>query len=81
MKLNKAVLWIENLVIWSLTGLLFLVGLGSLPVNPTSFFDFAASFYYLVVAAVICPKIPLSFNKRLLFGFIAFLYGLWVGLI
>ncbi|MDF5727687.1 MAG: hypothetical protein PUP92_06510 [Rhizonema sp. PD38] len=73
--------WIEQIVIWSLTGLLFFVGLGSFPVNPTSFFDFAASFYYLVVAVIICPKTPLSFNKRLIFGFIAFLCGMWVGLI
>lgn len=81
MKCDKFLGLIEKIVVWSLTGLLFFVGLGSLPVNPTNFFDFAASFYYFSVAIVICPSTPLSFNKKLVFGFIAFLYGVWVGLI
>ena len=81
MKSDKLLGWMEKIVVWSLTGLLFFVGLGSFPVNPTNFFDFATSFYYFSVAVVICPKTPLSFNKKLVFGFIAFLYGAWVGLI
>ncbi|NMF63250.1 hypothetical protein DP113_34480 (plasmid) [Brasilonema octagenarum UFV-E1] len=81
MKLDKLLSWIEKIVVWFLIGMLCFVGLGSLPVNPTSFFDFAASLYYLLAAVVVCPKTPLSFNKRLVFGFIAFFYGVWVGLI
>ncbi|MFL9458170.1 hypothetical protein AB0758_45010 [Tolypothrix bouteillei VB521301_2] len=81
MKRYKIFEWIEKIIVWSLTGMLCFVGLGRLPVSPTSFFDFAASFYYFSVAVVICPKTPLSFNKKLIFGFITFLYGVWMGLI
>ncbi|MEH2186628.1 MAG: hypothetical protein V7K64_10725 [Nostoc sp.] len=81
MKSDKILGWIEKIVVWSLMGTLCLVGLGRLPINPTSLFDFTASFYYFAVAVVICPKTPLSFNKKLIFGFIAFMYGVWFGLI
>lgn len=81
MNSSKLLGCIDNIVIWSLIGMLCLVGLGRLPVNPTSLFDFTASFYYFSVAVVICPKTPLSFNKKLVFAFIAFLYGVYFGLI
>ncbi len=81
MKVNKFVDSTEKICVWSMTGLLCFVGLGNLPINPTSFFDFADSFYYFSVATVVCPKTPLSFNKKLIFVFIAFFYGVWTGLI
>lgn len=81
MKYDKFLEWLETIVVWSLTGMLCFVGLGTLPVNPTSLFDFTASLYYFAVAIVICPKTHLSFNKRLIFGFIAFFMGLITGLI
>ncbi|BAY19932.1 hypothetical protein NIES21_58020 (plasmid) [Anabaenopsis circularis NIES-21] len=81
MNFNQLLGWIENIVVWSLIGMLCLVGLGRLPINPTSLFDFTASFYYFSVAVVICPKTPLSFNNKLILGFIAFSYGVCFGLI
>jgi hypothetical protein len=81
MDINKILGWIETIVVWFLIVMLCLVGLGRLPVNPTSLFDFSASFYYFTVAVIICPKTPLSFNNKLVLGFIAFLYGVYFGLI
>jgi len=81
MNLNKILDLVEKIVVWSLTGILCFVGLGTLPTNPSSFWDFTESFYYFVTAVILCPKTPLNFYVKLALGFIFFLYGVWIGLI
>jgi hypothetical protein len=81
MKSEKILEWIEKVTAWALAGLLIFVGLGRLPLNPTNIFDFANSLYYFAVAVIICPKTPIGYYKRLLFGFVAFLCGVYMELI
>ncbi|PMB40547.1 hypothetical protein CEN40_22135 [Fischerella thermalis CCMEE 5205] len=72
---------VEKVCNWSLVGLLCFVGLGSMPINPTSVVDYGSSLYYFTIAVIVCPKTPLHINKKLVFGMVAFLYGIWMGLI
>lgn len=82
---NKKVLDIADTVVaWFITGLLFFLGVGTLPVaasSSTSLANYSPQFYYFLLAAIICPKTPLPEYQKLLLVFVAFLFGIWTGLL
>lgn len=74
---------IEKMVAWLLTGTLALVAvLGALSfIAAPNVLNALALIYYLVVVVIICPKTPLDLNIRLIYAFVSFFVGMFLGLV
>ncbi|MBO3458488.1 hypothetical protein G7B40_024985 [Aetokthonos hydrillicola Thurmond2011] len=74
-KLDRILAKIEYFVAWALVAVLSVIGLGIIPTKPVF------SCFYLAVAWIIYPHNSIPDHQKLIIVFLAFLVGIWSGLI